>query len=96
MALKRLSRGRAGGQSERNMNCGFHIERKATANSVLAADECAFVTYGVLPGTIGAGVLTQIIMTTAYFGPGDKIPPNVAGAGPLTAKLVGGVVFKNC
>jgi hypothetical protein len=75
-------------------HCGIRISKRARANMVLANDECAFTTYAVLPGAGFA--LTAPVVTVAYWGPGDKIPPFVAGFGPLRMNLVGGVVFKNC
>jgi hypothetical protein len=61
---------------------------------VLAADECAFTTYAVLPRP--GFTLAAPVAAVAYWGPGDKIPPRLAGVGVFTMSLVGGVVFKNC
>ena len=73
--------------------CGFRIHARPKPNQILAPDEYAVTTYGVLPSGF---VLTAPVIVTAYWGPGDKIPPLVAGAGRLAAKLIGGVIFKNC
>ncbi|MGQ0445121.1 MAG: hypothetical protein ACT4O2_08360 [Beijerinckiaceae bacterium] len=77
-----------------NQCCGFRISVQAQPNMTLAADECAFVTYGV--SQTAFFVLTRIVLEVAYFGPGQTIPPTAAGFGALAANLVGGVVFKNC
>jgi hypothetical protein len=71
--------------------CGYVIERGAQAGEVMAANECAFVTYALVENAaIG---LPQ--PTVAFWGPGQKI---VAAFGQATARytFVGGIVFRNC
>lgn len=72
-------------------SCGYVIERGARAGEVMAANECAFVTYAL---TENAAIgLSQ--PTVAFWGPGQKI---AASFGHATAQynFVGGIVFRNC